>query len=83
MKKGRDKVAHIVICFFGTVLFSLVLPVWQAALGFFLFFTITKEVINDLILKRGTFSWWDIVANAVGCELAWVALWIFQRGSGQ
>ena len=66
MKWGRDKYAHAIICFMGTIALSVFMVPWQAALGMFLLFSIGKDVINDLILGRGNFSWGDIVANAGG-----------------
>jgi hypothetical protein len=80
MKLGKDKVAHIMICMLGTLGCSMLTAPWIAAVGFFLLFTIIKEVVYDLILKKGQFDWLDIVANAVGCGLGY---WIYGLTGGQ
>jgi len=64
--KMRDKQIHILTCFIGTLLISIWLEPLCAAIGFFVFFSIVKELIYDFFLKRGSFDYKDLIANSVG-----------------
>lgn len=50
----------------------------QLAAGFILAMTVSiaKEVIHDLVLKRGTPSWGDMLANVVGQAVGAGVVWL-------
>jgi len=66
MKIGRDKYAHaagsaiivgLVSLFTGSIIAGMLVAIGAG---------IAKEVVWDRLLKRGTFSWADLGADAVG-----------------
>ena len=60
-----DKQQHYDFCRNATKKAPKILrPIY--GLGVFIGVSIYKEVINDLLLKRGTPDWGDVAANAYG-----------------
>lgn len=64
---AEDKQKHYNFCFNVTKKAPKILrPVWGVAV--FLGVSVGKEVVNDLILGRGTPDWGDVQANYAGVK---------------
>lgn len=68
-----DKLLHFLVC--ACIVFTLApfvaLPI---AAGFAFVIGLYKEIIHDLLMKKGTFETLDIVANIAGITYAAVIL---------
>lgn len=61
----QDKANHALYCAVICTLLMLVLPLVYAV-AVTLTVAVSKEVIHDWYLKRGTPDWYDMAANVVG-----------------
>ena len=62
---GQDGLLHIVFSSLIAVVLSLFLPIWLAAIITFAI-GLAKELVYDLLLKKGTFELKDMICDAVG-----------------
>ena len=70
-----DKKKHYKYCYDHTMLVpNPFRPIW--GLGVFVCVSIYKEIIHDLILRKGNCDIFDVFANFIGCYDA-----IFGKGS--
>lgn len=66
---GSDGLLHILCSLILAALIAAFLPIWAAA-GITLLVGIGKELIYDLLLKKGTPQWKDIFADLAGIAAA-------------
>lgn len=57
---SRDKLAHFFASYVVLVVLSVFLPIWVSYLLVFSL-VVLKDVVNDLILKKGVFSYKDMI----------------------
>ena len=65
---GQDGLLHILCSLVLCAVLGAFLPLW-AAVVITLAIGIAKELVWDLLLKKGTAEWRDIVSDAVGVAL--------------
>lgn len=56
---GRDKLAHFFASYVVLVVLSVFCPIWVAYLSVTAL-VVYKDVVNDLLLKKGKFEWLDV-----------------------
>ena len=61
---GRDKLAHFFASYVVLVVLSVFFSVWVGYVVIALL-TLYKDVVNDLILKKGKFEWLDMVFSVL------------------
>lgn len=62
---GQDGLLHIVFSSLIAAILSLFFPIWIVAMTTFLI-GLAKELVYDLLLKKGTFELKDMICDVVG-----------------
>ena len=70
---GIDGIAHLFACAFIAVALGGFMH-FGAATAIAIFVGITKEIVYDGWLKKGTFSWKDILCDIVGALVGFLIL---------